>query len=171
MKSTFQQHTGLMLFRLCFVTLSSLTLVACPKKEEAPAGPDLKKFSGIYESYLKACGECHAPDQITYKDEVPGLDLSSKEAAYTSLLGERELKRLNGFGCSATVKYVMAGEPSESVLYAILDSQTRESFNAGVDDSCRPKLHTRADGGEANDPTPEQKAAIKDWITNGAAQD
>lgn len=169
MKCTRHSETRLSLGRVCFVALSSLALVGCPPETSPEPEPDLTKFSGIYQSYLKDCGECHAPDQITYTDDVTNLDLSSEQAAYSSLLRERELKKLNGLGC-ATVSYVTAGEPSVSVLYAILDADTREIFNAGSDDSCRPNLHTRADGGQANNPTAEQKQAIKDWITNGAAQ-
>jgi hypothetical protein len=170
MKSACVSKSRLNLLSVCFVALSSLTLVGCPPDPTPEQkSPDLTKFSGIYESYLKDCGECHAPDQITYKDDVTNLDLSSEQAAYSSLMRDRELKRVNDLGC-ATVKYVMAGEPSVSVLFAILDSETREAFNAGSDDSCRPRLHTLADGGQANNPTAEQKQAIKNWITNGAAQ-
>lgn len=158
------------LLKTCLFALAAVALVGCPPetKTEEPA-PDLTRFSGIYESYLKNCGECHAPDNIVYTDDVTNLDLSSEQAAYTSLMKEREIKRIAGFGC-ATVKYVTPGEPSVSVLYAILDSETRAAFNAGSDDSCAPNLHTLADGGQANTPTPEQKQAIKDWIANGAAQ-
>jgi hypothetical protein len=120
---------------------------------------------------LKDCGECHAPDNIVYTDDVTNLDLSTEQAAYESLKRERALKRVQSLGCSETVSYVVAGEPSVSILYAILDADTRESFNAGSDPSCRPNLHTLADGGQANNPKPEEKEAIKSWITNGAAND
>jgi hypothetical protein len=166
MKCTLHSKTNLNLTKVCLVAMSSLALVGCPPD---PEPLDLKKFSNLYKDYLKSCGECHAPGNVVYTDDVTNLDLSSEQAAYTSLLRERELKRLNGLGC-ATVSYVTAGEPSVSVLYAIFDSDTRESFNAGSDDSCRPKLHAIADGGQANNPSAEQKKGIKDWITNGATQ-
>lgn len=152
-------------------------LVSCTedKKDEPPPPPDLTKFSGIYESYMKSCAECHEPGNVdAYTDNVRNLDMSSEEAAYVSLLKAVDIKRNMGSGC-AERKYVQGGSPSTSYLYAIMDDATREAFAAGSDAACTPKLHViEVDasgtnvGGVARKPTAEQKDAIRAWIEKGA---
>jgi hypothetical protein len=143
----------------------SLLVVAasCGKKEESV---DLSKFSGLYSSYLKSCSECHEPNNIVYKDQVKNLDLSTEDAAYASLTSIADIPRLSGLGCTS-VRYVQAGAASKSILYAILDSSTADSFDSGA---CKPLKHTQADGGVANSPSAEQKQAIAEWINKGAAR-
>lgn len=151
-----------------------LGVVSCgDKKKEEPA-VDLSKFSGIYQSYLKSCGECHEADNVTTKDKVSNLDFSTEEKAFASLLQATDIKRQAGAGCAAR-DYVKAGSPATSYLYAIMDSSTRESFAAGSDALCTPLLHVAEFdaagvnvGGVANKPTAEQKEAIRAWIEKGA---
>ncbi|MEN9528927.1 MAG: hypothetical protein RI932_800 [Pseudomonadota bacterium] len=156
-----------------FITL--LGVVSCgDKKSDSPPPPDLTKFSGIYTSYLKSCGECHVPGDVAYSQKVSNLDMSSEEAAYTSLLQVAQVKRQLGADC-AERNYVKANSPSTSYLYAIMDSATREAFAAGSNALCTPLLHVAEFdssganvGGQANKPTAEQKEAIRSWIERGA---
>ncbi|NBO37943.1 hypothetical protein EBU99_05100 [bacterium] len=142
-------------------------VVSCSDNKQETA-PDLTKFSGIYSSYLKSCGECHEPNNIdAYKDNVPNLDLSTEDAAYTSLLKSVEIRKKTGAGCPAA-KYVEPGRVSSSYLFAVLDSETADSFATGGNSSCKPLYHTKKDGGVANEPSAEQKTAISNWIKNGA---
>ncbi|MBM3380963.1 MAG: hypothetical protein FJY29_00785 [Betaproteobacteria bacterium] len=150
-------------------------IVSCGDKKSEPApAPDLTKFSGIYSSYLKSCGECHEPGNVAYSQKVTNLDMSTEEAAFTSLLLAVQVKKQDGFGC-AERNYVKAGSPSTSYLYAIMDTATREAFATGSDQSCTPLLHVAEFdaagnniGGAANKPTAEQKEAIRSWIERGA---
>jgi hypothetical protein len=165
---------GLFSLAACVV---SLLIVSCSdKKEDSPPPPDLTKFSGIYESYLKSCGECHEPGNVAYTQKVGNLDMSSEEAAYTSLLKSIDVKRQLGADC-AQRNYVKAGNPSESYLYAIMDISTRETFATGSNSLCAPLLHVAEFdssganvGGPANKPTAEQKEAIRSWIEKGATR-
>lgn len=147
------------------VSLASLALfvVGCEGKKEETV--DLTKFSGLYKSYLSSCKDCHEPGNITYKDNVKNLDMSSEDAAYNSLMSVANVPRLAGLGCDASLKYVAAGSSASSILYAIMDATTADNFGNGA---CRPLKHTKADGGEANTPTTEQKQKIKEWIDKGA---
>lgn len=139
-------------------------LASCPKSEEKKPAPDLSKFSGLYSSYLSGCKECHEPNNVTYKEQVLNLDMSSEETAYTSLTSTANIARWASLGCDP-VKYVNASSSSGSILYAILDAETADAFGDGA---CKPLKHTRTNGGEANDPSAEQKQAIKAWIDKGA---
>lgn len=159
---------------LAFLLSVSFFLASCDKdekKEPAPtptptpaSTPDLSKFSGLYSSYLSGCKECHEPDNVVYKEQVLNLDMSSEDKAYTSLTSTANIARWASLGCEA-VKYVDSGSSPRSILYAILDAETADSFGSGA---CKPLKHTRTNGGEANDPTAEQKQAIKAWIDKGA---
>jgi cytochrome c553 len=145
-------------------------LASCGSKEleKKIDAPDLTKFSGLYSSYLKSCSECHEPgNERAYKNYVPNLDMSTEEATYTSLMKVADRKSKAGLGCS-DLKFVTAGAAAQSLLFAVLDVATADALSAGSDASCKPTYHTLADGGEANNPTAEQKEAIKNWINNGA---
>jgi hypothetical protein len=152
---------------ICFSAclFSFLLTVACEGKKEEKKAADLSKFSGLYSEYLKGCGECHAPGNVAYADDVKNLDMSSESAAYTSLMSVAVIAKKAGAECAA-LKYVAAGSPQTSILYAIMDADTAESFTA----ACRPLKHAKEYGGEANSPTAEQKEKIKEWITKGAPQ-
>lgn len=156
-------------YRMTFVrvslSLSVLTVLASCNGEEKKPAADLSKFSGLYSEYLKGCGECHAPGNVAYTDDVKNLDMSSETAAYSSLLSAANIARLAGAGCES-LKYVESGSPEKSILYAVLDADTAESFSA----ACRPKKHTKEYGDQANTPTAEQKQKIKEWISKGAPQ-
>ncbi|MEY3903020.1 MAG: hypothetical protein RL189_2326 [Pseudomonadota bacterium] len=163
-------HLRLSRVGLAFLLSLSFVFAACDdadKKEPAPtpaSTPDLSKFSGLYSSYLTGCKECHEPDNVVYKEQVLNLDMSSEEKAYASLTSTANIARWSSLGC-APVKYVNANSSSGSILYAILDAETADSFGSGA---CKPLKHTRTNGGEANDPSAEQKQAIKAWIDKGA---
>ncbi|MEN9810193.1 MAG: hypothetical protein RLZZ488_1760 [Pseudomonadota bacterium] len=147
----------------CLLSLAFL-LASCDMEEKKEAAPDLSKFSGLYSSYLSGCKECHEPNNVTYKEQVLNLDMSSEETAYTSLTSTANIARWASLGCDP-VKYVNASSSSGSILYAILDAETADAFGNGA---CKPLKHTRSNGGEANDPSAEQKQAIKAWIDKGA---
>lgn len=142
-------------------------LISCSDKKEEVPKADLTQFSGIYSSYLKSCGECHEPDNVAYQQYVTNLDMSSEAKAYISLMLVAGLKAKVGLGCPQ-LAFVKPGRASQSLLYAILDVATADIIAEGSDVSCKPKYHTRADGGVANDPTQEQKEAIRSWIEKGA---
>jgi len=138
-------------------------IVSCgDKKQEV----DLSKFSGLYSDYFASCGECHRPDDVTYKDQVKNLDMSSESAAYASLTSTANIYRLSSLGCEPA-KYVQSGSSSKSILYAIMDADTADAFASGA---CKPLKHTKEYGGVANNPTAEQKQKIKEWIDKGAPQ-
>ncbi|MFZ9519013.1 MAG: hypothetical protein ACO3A4_00905 [Silvanigrellaceae bacterium] len=148
-------------FRLGLAAVIPLILVACDgeKKKE----PDLSTFSGLYSAYLKDCGQCHSPDNVAYKDNVKNLDMTTEDAAYNSLKLNQAIARFAGLGCES-LKYVEPGSSANSILYAMMDAPTKEAMTG----SCKPYLHTRSGGGDANDPTDEQKQKIKEWIDKGA---
>jgi len=150
---------------LAFGTMFFLTSCS-DKKEEVPKA-DLTQFSGIYSSYLKSCGECHEPDNEAYQKYVTNLDMSSEEKAYSSLMLVAGLKAKVGLSCPQ-LAFVKPGSANQSLLFAILDVPTADKITDGSDVSCKPKYHTRKDGGLANDPTQEQKEAIRSWIEKGA---
>ncbi|MEY4065297.1 MAG: hypothetical protein RIR26_1505 [Pseudomonadota bacterium] len=159
-------------FRKALLCTAVVLTVSCGNKdlEKKLNAPDLTKFSGIYSSYLKSCGECHEPqNERAYKNYVPNLDMSTEDAAYASLMKVAERKSKAGLGCT-DISFVKPRAAAQSLLYAVLDVATADAISAGSDSSCKPKYHTLADGGEANNPTAEQKEAIKNWINNGASR-
>ncbi|MEN9827203.1 MAG: hypothetical protein RI953_2948 [Pseudomonadota bacterium] len=155
------ERESVFVLRAGLTVVLALVLAGCNgvKKDE----PDLSTFKGLYTSYLKDCGQCHSPDNIAYKENVKNLDMTSEDAAYNSLKSNASIARLAGLGCDS-LKYVEPGSASTSILYAIMDASTAESFSG----ACKPLRHTKADGGEANNPTAEQKQKIKEWIDKGA---
>jgi hypothetical protein len=103
--------------------------------------------------------------------------MSTADNAYASLFQAVQLKRQLGADC-AVRKYIEAGNPNKSYLYAIMDTPTREAFAAGSDSLCTPLLHVAEFdssgnnvGGVANQPKPEEKKAIREWIEKGAPKD
>lgn len=156
-------------FKGAALSVLVLALASCGDKKQEEPTPDLSKFSGIYASYLKSCAECHEPGTETQTTKVPNLDLSSEQAAYDSLLLNRNLKPLIGFDCP-TLVYVKPGFSAQSILYAIMDVPTADTIAAGSASACKATYHTRSSSatGMANDPTPAQKEAIKAWIDKGA---
>lgn len=136
-------------------------VVSCGDKKESV---DLDKFSGLYSSYLSSCKDCHEPNNVVYSENVRNLDMSSEDAAYRTLTSTANIMRWSGLGC-ASVKYVEASAASRSLLYAILDVPTADSFATGA---CKPLYHTKENGGVANTPSAEQKQKIKEWINKGA---
>ena len=163
-----QKKKSLMVELGPLLAIGIMTLIAScsDNKKEAPK-VDLNKFSGIYSSYLKSCGECHEPENVAYQQSVTNLDMSSEDKAYNSLMMVAGLKAKVGLGCPE-LAFVKPGSASQSLLYAILDVATADKITAGSDVSCKPKYHTRADGGVANDPTQDQKEAVRSWIEKGA---
>jgi hypothetical protein len=162
-RSTFPFSAGRRLAGISLPLIALMLITSCGDKKKDEA--DLSKFSGIYSSYLKGCGECHAPGKVAYTDDVKNLDMSSESAAYTSLISVAVIAKKAGAECTS-FKYVESGSPEKSILYAIMDADTADSFTA----ACRPLKHTQEYGGEANTPTAEQKQKIKEWITKGAPQ-
>ncbi len=136
---------------------------------EAVAAAD-GTFSGLYDSYLNKCGNCHAPaNRSTQEGIETTLDFSSAAAAHASIVG----KSASGLespldGCNG-VAFVAAGDPSKSLLVAVLDQPTRQAFDLGGKDCGNDNITDMTL--KAGDPPAGFVSSLKTWIENGAPND
>jgi hypothetical protein len=137
-------------------------LAACSsEKDEEP-----KTFQALYDSYLKKCSDCHVAGNEA-ENSVPNFDFSSADRAYESLTANVNVPRSESC-LNLNLPYVVAGQPSQSYLLAILDEGTNDGYEAATSSSCSPLKHTAAFGGVAAVPSAGVVAGLKTWISEGA---
>ncbi len=145
---------------IAIVACAAAILVSyCGKKEDTKVEA---KFSSIYSNVIASCAKCHVPGNDAYVTWANNLDLSSQSAAYTSLTSAASLPAKKP-SCDTT-KYVVAGNPATSLLWAVLDNTTREAFSEVVP-GCDPIAENLHGYGEIS---ADARASIKQWITEGA---
>jgi hypothetical protein len=144
------------------IALAALALTGC---EAVGAGDD---FSAAYEGYLNKCASCHAPDAA---GKGPGtetsLDFSTEAAARASIQGGNAAGLTGNFaGCNGT-PFVVAGNPDQSLIIAVLDEDVRQNFDLSSHSGCNKDSisdMTKWVGG----PDADAIAKLKAWVQAGA---
>jgi hypothetical protein len=140
-------------------------LAACGAGVDSPT-PVEPKFASLYSNYLNRCANCHAVGAPGRTSDIETtLDFSTAAKAYASLGGSAAGLSGNQAACNG-VAFVVSGHPEKSLLVAALDSSTRSAFSSGACDQDGVTDETVKQGGA---PSAEWVAALKQWITSGAA--
>mgnify|MGYP007046938633 CR=1 FL=1 len=130
-------------------------------------------FTSLYDSYFGAtCSGCHSPGNRAGKEGIESsLNFADKQSAYASLTGG-SAAGLQGPAWDACngAKFVVSGDPSKSLIVAVLDQATRNSFDLGNGGSCAGDSISdmTLKGGE---PPAGFVTSLKAWITAGAPND
>ena len=126
------------------------------------------EFTEAYDGYLNKCASCHAP-------AAPGatagtessLDFSTVDTARASMRGGKAKGLTGNFASCNSVAFVVAGQPAQSLLMAVLDEDVRQNFDtpghSGCDSSAISDMTIRVGGPDAT-----AIAQLKTWIENGA---
>lgn len=133
---------------------------------DAPAGGVTASFASLYGDYFGHCSQCHTPTAPGRTSDIEqNLNFSSKATAYTTITTMMASVPMGNFtGCNG-VAFVMSGTPAKSLIVAVLDQGTRQSFDVGTcgrDDIPDETLMV----GSA--PSAAFVTALKDWISAGA---
>jgi len=120
-------------------------------------------FTSLYSQYLKNCGDCH-PGRSTASERVPSLDMTTQQKAFDSL---NKIVSIDGKTQCNNVKYINSGHPEKSLLVAILDESIRKDFMTATASSCDVIYHPNTAGSQT--PSAQVLAALKEWISKGAA--
>lgn len=132
---------------------------------ETPLEP---KWSSLYANYLKRCADCHSPSGPgRTSDTEASLDFSTAAKGWQTLTGSATGLKGNFAACNG-VPFVVSGQPGKSLLVAAIDSSTRSAFSSGACDvdgigDMMVKVGAQPPDGFV--------AALKQWITSGAAND
>ena len=156
----------------CLATASLLLLGLASAGCEAISGNVEPKFSSLYDNYFKNCKQCHAPGAAGATSSTEkSLDFSSASSAYATLSqGKATGLTGNQTGCNG-VAFVVKGDPAHSLAVAVLDEGTRSAFdlagNPGCDTSSISDMAFKVN----QVPSAAVLAALKSWISAGAAND
>lgn len=152
-------------FRLSLMLLVALVVTGCGGGAESTSPPQ-PKWSSLYGTYLNKCANCHAPGAPGRTSDIEAtLDFSTAAKGLSTASGSASGLSGNQLACNG-VQFVVAGHPEQSLLVAALDSPTRTSFTSG---SCNQDGVTDETVKQGAPPSAEWVAALKLWITNGAA--
>jgi hypothetical protein len=138
----------------------AVALVRCGKTPTST--PASGTFGSVYSTFNSAgCAECHAPSVSASAAHGSSLDLSSQSAAYSTLVGTKVTATDSTSTCG-NVSLVVAGNPSQSYLAAVLFS----SYNTAnfVESGCTPYNAHLSD----QHLTSDEQTSIISWIQNGA---
>lgn len=142
-----------------------LLLAACGAGVDATT-PVEPKFASLYANYLNKCANCHAVGAPGRTSDIEStLDFSTAAKAYATLRGSSAGLSGNQAACNG-VAFVVAGHPEKSLLVAAVDSPTRSAFSSG---GCNQDGVTDETVKQGTPPSAEWVAALKQWITSGAA--
>lgn len=139
----------------------AITVTACGGGGGGGGGGLNASFTSIWENVfaVNCVSACHQPGGIGYDQTGSGLDLSTRDAAYDSLVNVDAFEA----GCGLTFdqpcgKRVEPGNPDGSYLIHKLEG-TDVSFNTGQMPLNKPPLDQA------------QIDVIREWILNGALND
>jgi hypothetical protein len=129
-------------------------------------------FSSLMGDYLQNCASCHAPGAPgrTSSTEMT-LDFSSNATAYQSITtGMTSGLVGNQAGCEG-VPFLTSMKPAQSLLVAVLDSQTRAAFDLPAFASCDATAISDETVKVGSAPSAAFLTALNSWVQAGAPND
>jgi len=149
--------------RIGFLFLAT-TLFACAPEE---AGT----FTGVYEEYFVECANCHAPGALGATSDIEkSLDFSTEDSAYSTLMGSASGLSGNQAACNG-VKFVVAGDPSTSLVVAVVDEDVRQAFDLPGNADCNADSISDMTVKVGFAPGSTFLDSLKQWIESGAARE
>ena len=149
--------------RMSFLILAT-SLFACAPEE---AGT----FAGVYEEYLVECANCHAPEALGATSDIEkSLDFSTEDSAYSTLMGSATGLSGNQAACNG-VKFVVAGDPSSSLVVAVVDEDVRQAFDLSGNADCNADSISDMTVKVGFAPGSSFLDSLKKWIEDGAARE
>jgi hypothetical protein len=149
--------------RFALLLLAGCGMTTTP---DGPSGGVTASFASLYGDYFSHCSQCHTPTAPGRTSDIEmNLDFTTKATAFTSITSKMASVPPGNFtGCNG-VAFVMSGTPAKSLIVAVVDEGTRQSFDVGTcgrDDIPDETLMV----GSA--PSAAFVTALKDWISAGA---
>ena len=129
-------------------------------------------FGSLYGDYLSTCKQCHAPGAPGRTlDTEQSLDFTTRSTAYTTLTTKLAAGLVgNQLACN-DVPFLVAGQPSQSLLVAVLDATVRQAFDRPAAPGCDVDAISDETVKVGSAPSAAFLAALSDWITAGALDD
>ena len=126
------------------------------------------KLSSLYGDYLKECQRCHSPSGPgRTSDTEKTLDFSTAATAHATLTtGKAGGLKGNAAGCN-DVPFV-AAKAEQSLLLAVLDQDTRKSFDLALFANCDEAAISDMTVRVGRAPSPAFVVALKKWLVDGA---
>ena len=127
-------------------------------------------FTSLYDSYFSSCAGCHSPGNRDGKEGIEtSLNFADAKSAYDTLTGGSAAGLQAPYdGCNG-VKFIASGDPSKSLIVAVLDESVRKNIDLSGKD-CGADTITDMSL-KAGEPPAGFVTSLKAWITAGAPND
>jgi hypothetical protein len=128
------------------------------------------RFSALYGDYFSSCANCHAPNAPGRTSDIEQtLDFSTRATAFTTLTtGMAAGLQGNAMACNG-VPFVTPGQPGRSLVVATLDFTVRQAFDLVSFPDCDMSAISDETVKVGSQPSATFLAALKQWISDGAA--